>query len=167
MMKGFDSAAAPAGISVPGHTVWVAVDRMTEAAKRVESVLAPSFIKKIMGGGSREAARAVVAAAYEESGVVKRTLIDMSEAAIKQAFGLEAIADAGKDGSAAAQQASSQARAMAGTCDRFRVIVDRWRDAAIGHQENHVGSAEQLLSVSKRFQALAKEIRTPASGLRT
>lgn len=166
MSKGFDSPIAQPGITVPGQAVWVAVDRMTAVAARVESVLAPSFFKKIMGGGGQELARAVVAATFEESGVVRRTLIEKSEAALQQASGLEAIADGGGDGSAEARQAASQARAMAGTCDRIKVIVDRWREAAIAHQENHVGAAEQLLSVSRRFQALAKEIRTPASGLR-
>jgi hypothetical protein len=164
MTKGFDSPIT--GGTVPGHVVWIAVDRMSDAAKRVEEVLAPSFFKKIMGGGNREAARAVVAAAFEESGGVRRTLIEMSETALKQASGLEAIADAGHEGGTAAQQASSQARAMAGMCDRFKVIVDRWREAAINHQENLVGSADQLLGVSKRFQSLAKEIRTPAGGNR-
>jgi len=166
MSKGFASPPVSPGISLPGHAVWLAVDRMSAAAARVESVLAPSFIQKLMGGGGREAARAIVAAAFEESNSVRRTLIESSEAAIRQASGLETIANAGQDGSAAAMQASLQARAMAGMCDRFKVIVDRWRDAATAHQENQVGAAEQLLGVSKRFQALAKEIRTPTNGQR-
>lgn len=167
MNNGFENHPRSSRIALPGHAVWLAVDRMSAAAARVESQLSPSFFKKLKGNGGREADRAVVAAAFEESNSVRRTLIDSSEAAIQQASGLEAVATADRNGSEAARQAALQARAMAGMCDRFKIIVDRWRDAASAHQENQVGSTEQLLNVSKRFQALAKEIRTPTSGHRT
>lgn len=165
MSNGQDPILSPPGIAVPGQAVWLAIDRMTGAAARVESVLAPSIFRRLIGGANRELGRAVVAAAFEESGMARRTLIDMAEAAIKQASGLEVVAGSGGEGSAMAQQAASQARAMAGTCERLKEMIDRWRDAALAHQENEVGATEKLLNVSRRFQTLAKDIRTPASGL--
>lgn len=148
---------------LPGQAVWAAIDRMATAAGRVEAALQPSFIRRLMGGVNREHCRAIVAASLEESGAVRRVLVDASRLAREQSEELS------KGDVAVSREvprrSTSNAEAMLGTCERMRSIVDRWRSAAADHQEGIIGSTESLLSVTRRIQALAREINSPASGL--
>jgi len=154
-----------AGLSLPGQSVWAAVDRMAKAASRVEGALRPSLLKRVFGGGNREYARAVVAATYEESSGVRRALVDAISAANREAAGLDALAERGGEGADAARSASAKAMAVVGTCERILAVVDRWREASLAQQEGIIGSDDRLLSVSGRMRTLAREIKNPSSGI--
>jgi hypothetical protein len=121
---------------------------MAEAAARVASALAPSFLRRLAGGLGADRVRATVAAALEESAGIRHLLRSASASA-------SLVAAAG--GSTPAEAA--RAAAAAGLCDRVSASVDRWRDAAHAYQDSLIGSETKLLESSKRIQSLAKELR--------
>jgi len=157
----------PASPDEAVHPVWTAVDRMAAAAARVEAALQPSFFKRLLGGGSREFVRAVVAETLEEAGGVRRVLVDAIARGTHEAEAYDAIAAEGGPDAERARSAGAHAMALVGTCERLLQAVDKWREASMAHQDNAIGAEERLLSMSRRIQTLARELRSPASGIRS
>lgn len=129
--------------SRPGYSARIALDKLNATANRVEKILAPKFWRKLLGGTSKDHARAVVAACGEES------------KAIRMIF----------------QEAKNNARnkgtnsAMDGSLERVIKLMDQWRDIGLQFEEAEFGSDQLLLTTTRRLITLCNDLKNPAAGL--
>jgi len=127
----------------PGYSARIALDKLNATASRVESILAPKFWRKFLGGTSKDHARAVVAACGEES------------KAIRVIF----------------QEAKKHARnnganpAIDGSLERVIKLMDQWRDVGLEFEEAEFGADQKLLSTTRRLITLCNDLKNPAAGL--
>lgn len=139
------SASALSSLPVqsnPAYAVKAALDKLQSSIGRSEKALAPSFLKRLLGGVSRDNARAVVAASLEDTRVIRSV---MSEARIVAIH--------------------TDAKALLGSVDRVVKAIDQWRETALEFDSAVYGSDDRLLQRTRKLATLCTDLRNPAAGL--
>lgn len=131
--------------SNPAYAVKVTLDLLNVAVSRTDKALAPSFWRKLLGGTSRDHARAVVAASMEEARAIRGVLTESRQIAARMDGGT--------------------AKALLGSIDRVIKALDHWREAALDFEEAIFGSDEILVTRTRKLLVLCSDLRNPASGL--
>lgn len=128
--------------SNPEYSAKITLETLRKVIIRAERTLAPSIIRRLLGGNSRDHARAVIAAANEEIKAIKHTL-----------FGVKN------------RMARHGQTALGGSIERLLKLIDQWREVAIEFEEATYGSDEKLLMTTRRVLVLANDLRDPAAGI--
>lgn len=101
----------------PCYSMAICVPKLTEVVSAIEAVLYPPFWRKMLGGISKDHARAVIAALEEDLGALQKVINNARLSA-------EAIASGGEAG------AMRNMSALAGYCARLSESIKEWRKAA-------------------------------------
>lgn len=126
--------------SRPGYSARIALDKLNATASRVESILAPKFWKKMLGGASKDHARAVVAACGEETKALRVIFQEAKKNAHNNA-------------------------AIDGSLERVIKLMDQWRDIGLQFEEAEFGADQRLLATTRRLITLCNDLKNPAAGL--
>lgn len=122
--------------------VKAALGRLQSSIHNSEKALAPSFLRRLVGGVSRDHARAVVAASLEDTRVVRSTISEIRTAAMH-----------------------GNAKALVGSVDRVIKALDLWRETALEFDGAVFGSDDRLLQRTRKLLTLCADLRNPASGI--
>lgn len=139
------SASALSALPVhtnPAYAVKTALEKLQSTIHRTEKALAPSFWRRLLGGTSRDHARAVVAASLEDTRVIRTVMSEARATAVQ-----------------------TDSKALLGTVDRAVKAVDSWRDTALEFEGAVFGSDDRLLQRTRKLLTLCADLRSPASGI--
>lgn len=136
----------------PGYSVRKAMESFAKSASRLQPVLEPSFLRKMLGGMNSDYARSVSATCNENARLVRGVLQAASAVAMQMEM-------------TGSQSERDRGRVLAGTCRRIIERLDEWRATATDFESNNHGSKKRLIDLTKRLMHLVKEIDHPAAGL--
>lgn len=116
----------------PRFSVSVCVDRLSKCLIKTEEALDPPFWKKMLGGVSRDHARAVAATCKADARVIRTAIRDI-------------IADLGFRAVSGAERNAG----LRGYCEKVLTLVDEWRDLATRFEENEYQADILLLDKTR------------------
>lgn len=130
----------------PRFSVSVCIDRLVACLVRTEKALDPPVWKKMLGGVSRDHARAVTATCKAEARIVRAAIRDI----INQ-LSIRAVSN------------SERNSGLRGYCEKVLGLVDEWRDFATRFEENEFKADSRLLQTTR----ILLTICTSMKGVRT
>jgi hypothetical protein len=136
----------------PGYSVRKAMERFAQSGSRLQSVLKPSFFRRILGGVNSDYARSVSAACNEDARLVRAIVQEAARVAMNME---KSRADTERD----------RGKVLSGTCRRILDRLDEWRETATDFEANQWGSKKKLIELNKRLMQFVREIEHPAAGL--
>ena len=126
----------------PRFSVSVCIERLVQCLIKTEKALDPPIWKKMLGGVSRDHARAVAAACKADTRIVRSAIRD-----IIASLGLRALSS------------SERNAGLRGYCEKVLGLVDEWRDLATRFEENEYQSDAKLLETTRTLLTICMSMR--------
>lgn len=126
----------------PRFAVSVCIDRLIQCLLKTERALDPPVWKKLLGGVSRDHARAVAAACKADARLVRSAMRDIVNAlSFRAASGSERISG------------------LRGYCEKVLALVDQWRDLATRFEENEFQADLRLLQMTRSLLTICMSLK--------
>lgn len=126
----------------PRFTVSVCIDKLVICLVKTERALSPPVWKKLLGGVSRDHARAVAAACKADTRKVRTVIKDVIQSlAIRSASGKE------------------RNSGLRGYCERLLALVDEWRECVTRFEENEFQADSQLLQLTRTLMTICTSMK--------
>jgi hypothetical protein len=126
----------------PRFSVSVCIERLVQCLVKTEKALAPPVWKKMLGGVSRDHARAVAAACKADARIVRTAIRD-----IINSLSMRAVSS------------SERNSGLKGYCEKILYLVDTWRDLATRFEENEFQADIRLLETTRTLLTICMSIR--------
>jgi hypothetical protein len=126
----------------PRFSVSVCVERLIQCLLKTERALAPPVWKKLLGGVSRDHARAVAAACKADARIVRSAMRD-----IVTALSIKAVSS------------TDRISGLRGYCEKVLALVDQWRDLATRFEENEFQSDSRLLQTTRTLLTICMSLK--------
>ena len=130
----------------PGYSLAVCLEQLGVVILRTQETLKPSFLKRMMGGISKDHDRTVVAACSADLHAISRQIGKIQQAA----FNSTDIKNSTKD--------DQKGRAIYGYCERLITLLLDWKSQASEFESNEFGADKKLLEKSKRILQIVENI---------
>jgi hypothetical protein len=135
----------------PGYSMGMCMPKIHDVVTKIEKVLDPPFWRKMLGGVSKDHARAMVAALEEDLGALLKVTNNAKLAA-------EALSTQEEDG------ARRNVAALAGYCARLAAAIQEWRKAAVEYCAATYGSRkvieDRTISLARTCETIGKAIES-------
>jgi hypothetical protein len=136
----------------PGYSLSICLEKTKSILDRTNKCLKPSFLKRLMGGISKDHARAVVASCNTDLAMVVRVASQ-----IRRVGDTHAMDGTGK--------AVNFGKALSGYSDRLITNAMEWATKAKSFESAEFGSQSQLLEQSEKFSKLVEFLESPIATL--
>jgi hypothetical protein len=126
----------------PRFAATICIERLTACLVRAERALRPPVWRKILGGVSRDHARAVAASCKADSRKIRMAIRDLIQALATRAMEL-----------------NERNSALKGYFERLLALLDEWRDWLRRFEENEFQADGHLLAVTRNMLTLCSTIK--------
>lgn len=131
--------------SRPGYALSVCLDKMQTIVERAQKSLKPPFLRRLLGGVSKDHARAVVATCNADLSAVMRVTKQIQTSA--NALG------------------GPKGKAISGYCERLMKTSLEWSNKATDFESNIYGSLKELAECTARLAKVQETLEKPVSQL--
>lgn len=131
----------------PRFAATICIDRLTSCLTRTERALSPPMWRKLLGGVSRDHARAVAASCKADSRKIRAVVRDLIQALAVRA-----------------QELNERNGALKGYFERLLTLLDEWREWLRRFEENEYQADGRLLHITREMLVLCQTMREGGLG---
>lgn len=138
--------------SRPAYSLALCVTELAEIIEDVAHKLRPSFIRRLLGGVSRDHARAVTATVNGDVAAIVKIVTKIQDAAMDLALSND-------------KSARNDGNALFGYCERVTAECIKWREDASEFEANIFGSDKRLLERSTKVSTIMSALTRPLEAI--